>query len=58
MALCLGCLVIFHGLNNETYRQLFNIRRTQFQNINGIRLVLQLHLPNPLKPGVKLRMKM
>ena len=40
------------------YRQFSNIRRTQFQNINGSRLVLQLPLPNPLKPGIKLRMKM
>ena len=40
------------------YRQLSNIRRTQNQNITVSRLVLQLSLPNPLKPGVKLRMKM
>ena len=40
------------------YRQFSNIRRTQSQNINVSRLVLQLFLPNPLKPGVKLRMKM
>ena len=40
------------------YRQFANIRRTQSQNINGSRLVLWLSLPNPLTPGVKLRMKM
>ena len=40
------------------YRQFSNIRRTQSQNINVSRLVLLLYLPNPLKPGVKLRMKM
>ena len=40
--------------NND--RQLPNIRGTQSQNINVSRLVLQLSLPNPLKPGVKLRM--
>ena len=40
------------------YRQFSNIRRTQSQNINASGLVLQLCLPNPLKPGVKLRMKM
>ena len=40
------------------YRQFSNIRRTQFHNINVSRLVLQLSLPNPLKPGVKLRMKL
>ena len=40
------------------YRQVSNIRRTQSPNINASRLVLQLSLPNPLKPGVKLWMKM
>ena len=40
------------------YRQFSNIRRTQSPNKNGSRLVLRLSLPNPLKPGVKLRMKM
>ena len=43
---------------NYKYRQFSNIRRTQSQNINVSRLVLSLSLPNPLKPGVKLRMKM
>ena len=40
------------------YRQFSNIRRTQFQNIIVSPVVLQLSLPNPLKPGGKLRMKM
>ena len=40
------------------YRQISNITRTQSPNINVSRLVLQLSLPNPMKPGVKLRMKM
>ena len=40
------------------YRQFSNIRNTQSQNINVSRLVLQWSLPNPLKPGVKWRMKM
>ena len=40
------------------YRQFSNIRRTQSPNINVFRLVFQLSLPNPLKPRVKLRMKM
>ena len=40
------------------YLQFSNIRRTQSQNIDVFRLVLLLSLPNPLKPGVKLRMKM
>ena len=42
----------------EDYRLFSNIRRAQSQNINVYRLVLQLPLPNPLKPRVKLRMKM
>ena len=40
------------------YRQVSNIRSTQSPNIDVSCLVLQLSLPNPLKPGVKLRMKM
>ena len=43
---------------STSYRQFSNIRRTLSQNINVSRLVLQLFLPNPLKPGVKLSMKM
>ena len=39
------------------YRQLSSIMRTQSPSINVSRLVLQLSLPNPLKPRVKLRMK-
>ena len=35
-----------------------NIRCTKSQNLNDCRLVLQLSLHNPLKPGVKLKMKM
>ena len=42
----------------ETYRQVFNIRRTKSQNLNISRLALQLSSSNLLKPGVKLRMKM
>ena len=41
-----------------TYRKLSNIRRTKSENLSGCRLVLQLSLANPLKPGIKLRMKM
>ena len=40
------------------YRKVSNIRRTKSQNLNASRLILQLSLPTPLKPGVKLRMKM
>ena len=35
------------------YRQTFNISRTKFQNLNVSRLVLQLFLPNALKPSIK-----
>ena len=40
------------------YRQISNIRRTNSQTLNVSRLVLQLSLPNPLKSGIKSRMKM
>ena len=40
------------------YRKISNISRTISQNLNDSCLVLQLSLPNPLKPGVKSRMKM
>ena len=35
-----------------------NIRHTQNQNLNDSRLIMQLPLPNALKPCVKSRMKM
>ena len=37
----------------ETYRKISNIRRTKSPNLNVSRLVLQLSLPNPMKPVVK-----
>ena len=40
------------------YRKITNISGTNSQNLNDTRLVLQLSLPNPLKPGVKSRMNM
>ena len=40
------------------YRQVSNIRRTKSQHFKDSRTVLQLSLPNPLKPDVKSRMKM
>ena len=42
----------------NNYRKVSNIRRTKSQNLKASRLILQMSLPNPLKPGVKLRMKM
>ena len=49
-----ACIVIlFHK-----YRKVSNISRTKSQNLNDSRLILQLSLPNWLKPGVKSWMKM
>ena len=47
---------IFEG--QFTYRKVSNIRRTKSPILNDSRLVLQLSLPNPLKLGIKSRMKM
>ena len=44
-------------LCNTMYRQTANIRRTKCRKLNVSRLVLQLALPNQLKPGAKSRMK-
>ena len=44
--------------NGVNYRKVSNIRRTEFQNLNDSRPVLQLSLPNLLKPCIKSRMKM
>ena len=43
---------------SESYRKISNIRRMKSPNLNVSSLVLQLSLPNPMKPGVKSRMKM
>ena len=42
---------------NTKYRKISNIKCENSQNLNDSHLVLQLSLPNPLKPGVKSRMK-
>ena len=42
----------------ETVTYCHNIRCTKSQNLNVSHLILQLSLPNPLRPGVKSRMKM
>ena len=50
------CCIIYLGLDKESqlyYRQASYIRRTESQNVNVSRLILQLSLPNPLKPGAK-----
>ena len=41
-----------------TYRKISYISRTKSPNLNVSRLVLQLSLPNLMKPGVKSRMTM
>ena len=41
-----------------TYRKTPSISRTKFENLNLSCILLQLSSLNPLKPGVKLRMKM
>ena len=43
-------------MDDETYRKISNTRRTNSPNLIVPRLVLQLSLPNPMKPGVKSRM--
>ena len=40
------------------YRKISNISRPQSQNVNVSRLVLQLSLPNSLRPGVELKINM
>ena len=42
----------------QEYHKISNIRRTKSPNLNVSRLILQLSLPNTMKPGVKSRMKM
>ena len=51
-------MVIFTGSELHKYRKISNINRTKSQHLDVSLLVLQLYLPNPLKPGVKSRMKM
>ena len=46
---------MFH---DKKKRQTFNVGPTKSQKLNVSRLVLQLPLPNPFKPGVKSRIKM
>ena len=42
----------------KAYRKNSSISRTKSQNLNVFCLLLQWSFTNPLKPGVKLRMKM
>ena len=52
------CSKTYSTCGNLFYRKTSSISRTKSQNLNVCHLVLQLSLPNPLKPNVKLRMKM
>ena len=45
-------------IKHKNCRKISNIRRTKSPNLNVSRLVLQLSLPNPMKPDVRSRMKM
>ena len=48
----------FHNIPISNYCKTSSINRTKFPNLNVSCFLLQWSLPNPLKPGVKLRMKM
>ena len=55
---CIGNYKITPRLASDDYRKISNIIRTKLPNLNVSRLVVQLSFPNPMKPGVKSRMKM
>ena len=44
--------------DEKFYRKTSSISHTKSQSLNVSRILLQLSSLNPLKPGVKLRMKM
>ena len=51
-------LVSSTAVNVHTVKHLIKLSHSKSQNLDVSRLVLQLFLPNPLKPGVKPRTKM
>ena len=53
-----NCIGLKHITLHNMYRKIYNIRRTKSQNLKDSLLVFQLSLRNPLKPGVKSRMRM
>ena len=54
-----SCLIYISYLQYvANYRKPYSIIRTKYQHLNASRLLLQLSLSKPLKPGVKSRMKM
>ena len=54
----LGAFIYEISKHKQFHRQICNIRRTKFQNLNVCRLVLELALRNLLKPCVKSIMNM
>ena len=56
--LCVHSRLGVVNVDIDIYRKVSNIRRTKCHNLNDSRLVLQLSVPNPLKPSVKSIMKM
>ena len=54
----LGDVPLFSYYMKQIYRKTSSISHTKSQSLNVSHLVLQLSLPNPLKPGVKSSMKM
>ena len=53
-----GLIHVTGVIKINMYHQTPNTRHTKSLNFNVSRLILQLSLPNPLKPGIKYRMKM
>ena len=53
-----GWKCVSKKIDVSIYRKTSNTRRTKWHNLNDSRLVLQLSLPNPLKPLIMSRMKM
>ena len=45
--------VVLGVIQDNAYRKVSNISGTKCQNLNDSRLVLQLPVPNPLKPSIK-----
>ena len=53
-----GCIICSLSNSIQNYHKISNTRCNKFQNLNVSPLVLQLSLPNLLKPGVKSGTKM
>ena len=54
-----GCVLLhMASWSNKNYCKISIVRHTKISNLNVLRHVLKLSLPNPMKPGVKSRMIM